>query len=347
MRNNPELRTDAATVRDGLRRLLRRGGLTREGVLAVPALTALPAAFGRAGQEAGAAVIVADALGRAIERSPDRDAARVLFAVAPSTAGDPLGTRRAAAAEIAEVTPDSFRVRREPRLLDDLARALLVELASAPSAGEDSAPAAQLEMVNALTRAVIRLAPAKSPFAIGRSPDCDVHVREDLSVSRQHASISLRGGRWVLEDLHSVNGTWVGSERVTGPTALNDGDVIRFGQTRLTFSLDRGEVLVTAIDREPSLPPPLSPLKLLIIRELIREWRRPSDATRPAPSIERVAKQVGSTSADVSDALGEIVAALGIEHGIDDRALWYPDVVRRALVLGLVDSEGPADVAAT
>jgi FHA domain/zinc-ribbon domain len=68
---------------------------------------------------------------------------------------------------------------------------------------------------------------------IGRSPDCGVFL-DDVTVSRRHAALVQRDGRWAIEDLGSLNGTFVNRRRVEGAT-LEDGDEIQIGKYRLTF----------------------------------------------------------------------------------------------------------------
>jgi len=52
------------------------------------------------------------------------------------------------------------------------------------------------------------------------------------SVSRRHARILRRGGRVVVEDLDSANGTFVNGEKLGPylPEPLNDGDILRLGK---------------------------------------------------------------------------------------------------------------------
>jgi DNA-binding winged helix-turn-helix (wHTH) protein len=69
---------------------------------------------------------------------------------------------------------------------------------------------------------------------LGRVEDGAVFV-DDASVSRKHARIVVDGRRATLEDLGSRNGTWVGTERLTGPAPLQDGDTFRLGSARLEF----------------------------------------------------------------------------------------------------------------
>ena len=53
------------------------------------------------------------------------------------------------------------------------------------------------------------------------------------SVSRRHARIVVGDGGVLLEDLASKNGTFVGGERISGPTRLADGDSFRLGRVRM------------------------------------------------------------------------------------------------------------------
>jgi DNA-binding NtrC family response regulator len=56
----------------------------------------------------------------------------------------------------------------------------------------------------------------------------------DARISTAHACLRRVLSRWVLEDLGSKNGTWVGGVRVQS-VALNDGDVIEVGRTFYLF----------------------------------------------------------------------------------------------------------------
>lgn len=71
----------------------------------------------------------------------------------------------------------------------------------------------------------------KAVVAIGRHPINDLRfdVDRDLEVSSRHAEIRAVGGRHVLVDIGSTNGTFVNDRRLTGEHELEDGDVIRFG----------------------------------------------------------------------------------------------------------------------
>jgi hypothetical protein len=66
----------------------------------------------------------------------------------------------------------------------------------------------------------------RDTVTIGRGPDNQV-VLPDREVSRHHAQIRHEGGRYVLVDLGSKNGTLVNGSRIERATPLADGDEIR------------------------------------------------------------------------------------------------------------------------
>ncbi len=63
--------------------------------------------------------------------------------------------------------------------------------------------------------------------SVGRAPECDVFL-DDEGVSRRHAMVLRRDGVWLLVDVGSTNGTYIGGER-TDVHTLEDGDQIHLG----------------------------------------------------------------------------------------------------------------------
>lgn len=72
---------------------------------------------------------------------------------------------------------------------------------------------------------------------IGRHPDCHV-VIDDAAVSRHHARIINKDGKFLIEDLKSRNGTFLNRRMVQQPTRLLNGDRIRICDHGFTFFLD-------------------------------------------------------------------------------------------------------------
>lgn len=307
-------------------------------VLAVEELTNIPSLLGSPERDADAAIAVCEALARAIDRASDRPVIRALFGMDAGLRASPLGIRREAAAELADVTPGSFRVRREPKLLEDLARALLVELAARPPAWRGGSPSAHLEIDYDLAGASIPLTAARSPVIIGRSSECDIELRDDPSVSRRHAVLSVIDDGWVLEDLGSKNGTFVHGQRVPGPVALRDGDVVLMGQTRMTLHVDRENPATTAPARDIGPTPELSPGELRLLKALVDAWLRDGAAYPRPPTAADLAARLPSSPQAVGAALRRVGRRLGVDGSPRERE-WHAEVVRKALEHGLVDSE--------
>jgi pSer/pThr/pTyr-binding forkhead associated (FHA) protein len=70
---------------------------------------------------------------------------------------------------------------------------------------------------------------------IGRSPDCEIFL-DDVTVSRKHAVLVRRNGAFFVEDLGSLNGTFLNRRRIES-VELEDGDELQIGKYRLTFLL--------------------------------------------------------------------------------------------------------------
>ncbi|MBE3577345.1 MAG: FHA domain-containing protein [Limnochordales bacterium] len=75
---------------------------------------------------------------------------------------------------------------------------------------------------------------AENQVYIGRGPENDVQVH-DAYVSSRHLRMYAEAGMVYVQDLGSRNGTFVNNKRLTAPVALDAGDEIRLGETRLRW----------------------------------------------------------------------------------------------------------------
>jgi len=75
---------------------------------------------------------------------------------------------------------------------------------------------------------------------LGRVEDGIVWI-EAPTVSRRHARILVEHDRATIEDLGSKNGTFVRGERISAPTLLAPGDVIRLGRVSMKVHAVRAD----------------------------------------------------------------------------------------------------------
>jgi len=70
-------------------------------------------------------------------------------------------------------------------------------------------------------------------MTIGRSPDAEVFL-DDVTVSRNHALLVRRRDGVYIDDLGSLNGTYVNRRRIESHK-LQDGDELQVGKYKLTY----------------------------------------------------------------------------------------------------------------
>jgi hypothetical protein len=68
---------------------------------------------------------------------------------------------------------------------------------------------------------------------IGRSPECALVLDDDYASGRHARIFQSDSGAWMVEDLRSTNGTYLGATRLTEPREVAVGSVLRIGQTVL------------------------------------------------------------------------------------------------------------------
>ncbi|MBA2383666.1 MAG: ATP-binding cassette domain-containing protein, partial [Actinobacteria bacterium] len=101
-----------------------------------------------------------------------------------------------------------------------------------------------------------------SALTLGRE-DTDVIV-EDPQISRRHAVLRPADGSVSVEDLGSLNGTWVNGRRITAPVRLSVGDMVKFGETVLELLGGRGLAALTV--------PAMQILPVVVGRDLARQY---------------------------------------------------------------------------
>ena len=74
-------------------------------------------------------------------------------------------------------------------------------------------------------------------LTIGRQDDQDIRLQRDSFISREHATLLMRGGQWWLNDLNSRNGSFIESAgeevRIKEPAPVREGQLFKIGRTWL------------------------------------------------------------------------------------------------------------------
>jgi hypothetical protein len=110
--------------------------------------------------------------------------------------------------------------------------------AAVPARGRKETPAAmpnQLPHTLVVTEGSLKgttIALGQAPILIGRAPECTLVLEDDFASGR-HARLSLQQGTWMVEDLGSTNGTFLGRNRVQDPVPIAPGAPVRIGRTVL------------------------------------------------------------------------------------------------------------------
>jgi hypothetical protein len=86
-----------------------------------------------------------------------------------------------------------------------------------------------------------RVALEREDTVIGRGIDCDLIV-PSVVLSRQHARITRRGDRFVLQDLDSRGGTYLNRRQIRGLSPLRDGDLIQIAVFQAVFESPAGSL---------------------------------------------------------------------------------------------------------
>ncbi|MEW5941691.1 MAG: FHA domain-containing protein, partial [Chloroflexota bacterium] len=95
---------------------------------------------------------------------------------------------------------------------------------------------------------------------IGRDASSSIAIN-DAEISRKHSRLSFQGGKYVLEDLGSTNGTFVNGQRLAGPVVLKPGDVVSLGEQIVlmydAINMDPGATIASPRKSARVEPPPV------------------------------------------------------------------------------------------
>lgn len=78
----------------------------------------------------------------------------------------------------------------------------------------------------------------KSEISIGRDSKCNLYINS-IMVSRLHAVLSKKNGKWFMTDKKSTNGVGINGRELVKESEIFDHDVIRIADTTIIFLGDR------------------------------------------------------------------------------------------------------------
>jgi DNA-binding winged helix-turn-helix (wHTH) protein len=157
------------------------------------------------------------------------------------------GNLTVAIADLRDALDDDAQKPRFVRTFHRRGYAFVAEAAEIGQAGKERPGVASIFV---LEWAGQRLVLSEGENIVGRNPvRCSACIDEPR-VSGRHARIVVSGDAATIEDLESTNHTFIRGVRVTSPTLLTSGDVIRLGGPDLTFR--RTDVATVRVRRNAS-----------------------------------------------------------------------------------------------
>ena len=162
---------------------------------------------------------------------------------------------------------------------------------------------------------LVSLEPERDHVSVGRRDSSDLVLDWDEQVSRLHAQFERVEQDWtVIDDGLSRNGTFVNGERLTGRRRLSDGDVIRFGETAVTFrSPEVDDSRGTAVASQVPTAVDLSSTQRRVLIALCRPYAAGTSFASPATN-QQIADELFLSVDAVKTHLRVLFAKFGVEQ---------------------------------
>lgn len=141
---------------------------------------------------------------------------------------------------------------------------------------------------------------ARGPIYIGRHTNSQI-LLPDKAVSRQHAVLfSTQAGKWMVEDLDSVNKTYLNDD-VVHKAEVKSGDTLRIADYAIEIDLEKEAAVEAEIPLEDTLVTPPREQRVTVRR--VDSKHTASPVKLPATRIK-----------DFAEATGEICRAKGLDE---------------------------------
>jgi len=153
-------------------------------------------------------------------------------------------------------------------------------------------------------------------ITVGRDASNTIQIN-DAEISRRHSLLEFQGGKYVIKDAGSTNGTHVNGQRLAAAYVLKPGDVVSFGEgIVLAFEsadFDPGATVATsrgAVQQaRAAVPPPPAPAQAY-------SGQVPSGPSQPARRINPLPIVIAVGG------LLLICACVGFFFWVDANSLW-------------------------
>lgn len=184
------------------------------------------------------------------------------------------------------------------------------------------------------TEELFTLTEESGTVTIGRGEGCDVRLPRDPEASRLHAQLERLGDTWVVvDDGLSRNGTFVNGERVSGRDRLANGDVLRCGESLLTFRDPAGASYDSTLPATGDPTAQLTESQRRVLVALCRPLREGDTYAMPAGNQE-IADELVLTVGAVKGHLRTLFEKFGVEDLPQNRKRLR--LVERAVETGAV-----------
>ena len=167
-------------------------------------------------------------------------------------------------------------------------------------------------------------------YTIGHSPENDISLPFDRTVSRIHAVLERVASRWCIRDLGSRNGTFVNGDRIWGERPLRSGDEIRIGTVRFVASSeplgDTGEATI-GFEIGPELTRREHEVLVALCRPVVS-----GDVFHEPASVRQIAAELVVSEAAVKQHLARLYDKFGLVEREGRRARLANEAIRRGVV---------------
>jgi hypothetical protein len=151
--------------------------------------------------------------------------------------------------------------------------------------------------------AVLKEIPLSKPLlTIGRTPGNDL-VIDNPAVSGHHAKLIVEQDHFLVEDMNSLNGTFLNNQRIR-KSSLKDGDEILIGKHTLIFQGDGAVPVAEAVGERTQ------PIKPMAEETMVLDTKKRREFLQKATSI---------ATEGVSPAAQEKIGCLTVIHGKTDQ----------------------------